>query len=217
MEVTVRGLNEMAQLLNNDQGFVHASSSRERCYHACRILRDGNTDPIPYHIIGDLLGLNGGTVAKNQAKFRIQGATIKSVGRPTILAHDEYEEVVKKIVSGYEQHAPMTVNEICVMIRDRWNKEMIPDTFYHIAKKDVRLKSCAAVPMENMRLAVTEQDILTHFTSLRNVIEDAPAHFVFNMDEMGHQPWADALTMTCFVPTSHLDKTVHYPVSRIGK
>jgi hypothetical protein len=103
------------------------------------------------------------------------------------------------------------------MIRERWGKEMIPNTFYKIAKKDSRIRSCTAVAMENVRLAVTQDDIERHFQYLKNTIDAVPAHFVFNMDEMGHQPWADALAMTCFVPAHWNRDTVQYPVSRQGK
>jgi hypothetical protein len=37
------------------------------------------------------------------------------------------------------------------------------------------------------------------------------------MDEMGHQPWADALETICFVSTECTAKMVRSPVSRQGK
>jgi hypothetical protein len=38
-----------------------------------------------------------------------------------------------------------------------------------------------------------------------------------NVDEMGHQPYADANDITCFVPAEHEGNEVRYPVSRVGK
>jgi hypothetical protein len=48
-------------------------------------------------------------------------------------------------------------------------------------------------------------------------VDGVPAHFVFNMDEMGHQDWADRAEKTCVVPVSHAGDYVYVPVSRAGK
>jgi hypothetical protein len=49
------------------------------------------------------------------------------------------------------------------------------------------------------------------------VVQGVPAHFVFNLDEMGHPNWADRTEKTCVVPSLHGDKQVYIPVSRAGK
>jgi hypothetical protein len=49
------------------------------------------------------------------------------------------------------------------------------------------------------------------------VVQGVPARFVFNMDGMGHQDWADRTEKTCVVPPSHGDKQVYIPVPRAGK
>lgn len=209
--------HDVAEFLRTNPEFAASTTSRERCYHACRLLRDECAPPVSYRTIGDVLGLAPGTVAKNYAKFKVKGSEIGRAGRPPILLIDEYEEVIRKILRCHEERCPMTVFQVCEMIRERWGKEMIPDTFYKIAKKDPRIRSCTAIAMENVRLAVSQEDIDNHFEYLRDTIDHVPAHFVFNMDEMGHQPWADALAITCFVPAEYPDQTVHYPVSRQGK
>jgi hypothetical protein len=48
--------------------------------------------------------------------------------------------------------------------------------------------------MEDKRMEVTPEQIYEHFGHLIAVLEDIPAHFVFNLDEMGHQDWADRQT-----------------------
>jgi hypothetical protein len=37
------------------------------------------------------------------------------------------------------------------------------------------------------------------FASLMTAIDAVSAHFVLNMDEMGHQDWADRQVQTCYV------------------
>jgi hypothetical protein len=64
---------------------------------------------------------------------------------------------------------------------------------------------------------VAEEDMAGHFAYLKDTIEGVPAHFVYNMDELGHQPWADAKVATCIVPAEYTEKTVYYHVFRQGK
>jgi hypothetical protein len=46
--------------------------------------------------------------------------------------------------------------------------------------------------MEDNRLQVTNEQILEYFAALYSIVNGIPAHFVMNMDEMDHQPDADA-------------------------
>jgi hypothetical protein len=49
------------------------------------------------------------------------------------------------------------------------------------------------------------------------MVSGAPVHFVFNMDEMGHQNGADVHDTICLVPRDAPDDEAFYPVSRTGK
>jgi hypothetical protein len=169
--------------LNLHPEFAASQTSRERCFHACRLLRGETTQPVPYRITGLVLGVTSGTRVKNHAKFAQKQSEIGQVGRPSILSRDEYEEVVAKIVGAYGAKRPVTISHVCELIRNRWRKEMIPDTFYHIARRDPRIRPCTAVPMENTRLDVTPADIDAHLQYLKDTIDRVVAHFVFNMAE----------------------------------
>jgi hypothetical protein len=79
------------------------------------------------------------------------------------------------------------------------------------------LKSCPGIPIETGRLGVTQEQIIEFFREAIETIEGVPAHFVFNMDEMGHQDWADWKKQICIVPSSHPDDHVNMPVPRSGK
>jgi hypothetical protein len=61
----------------------------------------------------------------------MQGMVTGCSGRPSILTHDQYEETINKILSGHAEKRPMTVFEICDVIRERWGVEMVPNTFFH--------------------------------------------------------------------------------------
>jgi hypothetical protein len=45
--------------------------------------------------------------------------------------------------------------------------------------------------MEDHRVAVTPEQIQHFFLEEINPFDGIPAHFLMNMDEMGHQDWAD--------------------------
>jgi hypothetical protein len=66
-------------------------------------------------------------------------------------------------------------------------------------------------------MAITSEQIEDFFREAFMTIEGVPAHFIFNMDEMGHQEWVDRKEITCVVPHCHEGDHVNFPVTRIGK
>jgi hypothetical protein len=64
---------------------------------------------------------------------------------------------------------------------------------------------------------VTTEAISAFVQHAMEVTDGVPAHFVFNLDEMGHQDWADRTEKTRLVPADHPSKQVNVPVSRTGK
>jgi hypothetical protein len=58
--------------------------------------------------------------------------------------------------------------------------------------------------MEDKRTKeVTEEQILEFFRNAIEAIDGVPSRFIFNMDEMGHQEWADPAEQVCVVPVTH--------------
>jgi hypothetical protein len=66
------------------------------------------------------------------------------------------------------------------------------------------------------RLEVTPDQIYEHFGQLLK-LSGVPANFIFNLDEMGHQEWADRKKAICDVPGTSTVKTVQFSVSGTGK
>jgi hypothetical protein len=83
--------------------------------------------------------------------------------------------------------------------------------------RDSRLKSRKGVPTEEKRLQVIEEEIAMCFKRLAEAIDGVPAHFVDNMDEIGHQEWADRQEKVCHVTTPYGKLHVDFPVPRAGK
>jgi hypothetical protein len=71
--------------------------------------------------------------------------------------------------------------------------------------------------MEDHRLAVIPGAILDYFQRVIESIDNVPAHFVFNADEMGYREWTDRHEQICFVPVFHPGDQFDYPVSRVGR
>jgi hypothetical protein len=71
--------------------------------------------------------------------------------------------------------------------------------------------------MDCKRYNVTHEEILRWYHETRAKPEGVPAHFIFNMDEMGHAVWADATVCICYISADAMESHVHYPVSQVRK
>jgi hypothetical protein len=138
-------------------------------------------------------------------------------GRPSILSDEEHEDLIRTISEAYQMRRPMSIGEIRYYIETRFQKSIERNTLWHMLCRDTRIKSSRGVPTEKPRLDVPIEAILTFFQQAIQITKGVPAHFVFNMDEMGYQDWAGRTEKACFVPSSHLDKHVYMPISRTGR
>jgi hypothetical protein len=71
--------------------------------------------------------------------------------------------------------------------------------------------------MEEQRPQVKSQQIRDHFATLSSCISGISCHFVCNMDEPGHQEWADRGRVKCYLPAEDESDFVYFPVSRTEK
>jgi hypothetical protein len=207
----------LLELLLSDASFQASTSFREQCYHACRILRAEQDPPVPFSLIGKVFQVDKGTVRKHARKYADDLDAIGSPGRPPLFTPEQIDEIVKTILYFFEQRKPLTLTDIRSFAIGRFARPVNSDTLRHILHRDPRLKTCTAHPIDERRLQVTDDQIQEYFANLLAAVSGAPAHFVFNMDEMGHQAWADAHDVICFVPRDVEEPTVSYPVSRTGK
>jgi hypothetical protein len=127
-------------------------------------------------------------------------------------------EIIRWIEGKWRLHQPATHRELREFIGHQWGVFVLPNTLCHIVAGIDGIRSCTAFPMEVERMNVPDQAVYHWFSKLRDRFRDlnVPAHFVFNMDEMGHQDYADAKEKTCIVPRYVTEKQ-YYEVSRRGK
>jgi hypothetical protein len=168
-------------------------------------------------MIGRLFNVSKATVRWNYKKYLQQGMKHQLNGRPSILSVSELEDLINKIINSYTINLPWTMHDIVHHITEQYGKTLEVNTIRHVLNRDSQIKTCRGIPMEEKRLQVSQQDIETYFTCLDEIIEGVPAHFIYNMDEMGHQEWADRQEKVCYVPKSHPHEHVYFPVSRTGK
>jgi hypothetical protein len=210
-------LAEILTVLRRDEQFLSARTFREQCSHACRILRTEHDPPVPFKLIGQLFNVDGGTVYNHWRNYKSRLNEVGMAGRPAALSREELDRVVEMILRAFHERRPLTLPEIDASIRANFNKVLLRDTLYHALARDPRIRSCEARPMDEKRAQVTDDAIRDYFAGLFATVSGAPAHFVFNMDEMGHQTWVDAEKTVCFVPAEFTEPIVHYPLSRTGK
>jgi hypothetical protein len=70
--------------------------------------------------------------------------------------------------------------------------------------------------METARLQVTPEQTGDFLIDSMSVTERTPARF-FDMEDMGHQKWADMKISICSLPAFHLDYYMNVPIPRTGK
>jgi hypothetical protein len=99
----------------------------------------------------------------------------------------------------------------------RSNEEILTDPLDRILVRDPRLKSCPASPMDEQSAEVDEDAIREYFAGLCQTVSGTPSHFVWNMNERGHQTWSDARDSISFVPSDLPHKKLYDSVPRTDK
>jgi hypothetical protein len=168
-------------------------------------------------MIGRILQIDTSAVSYHARRYLSHADRAGLQGRPPILEATRANEVIAKILEAYARGVPWTVGDVARYILTQWNLSIEKNTLHHLLKRDGRTKSCNGIPMEQNCLELTSQQVHAHIVRLIETVDGIPAHCVFNMDETGHQEWADRQQKTCIVPLSHEAAHVYFPVSRRGK
>jgi hypothetical protein len=71
--------------------------------------------------------------------------------------------------------------------------------------------------MEKLRRDVTIKVILTLFQHGTKIVEGVMANFIFDMDEIGPQDWAEPAEKPCLESAYYAKKHIYIPVSRADK
>jgi transposase len=203
--------------LSQDGDYLRSTSFREQIGHACRILRIEMAPPVPYSLIGKLYGVSKGTIQIHNRNWKESGVVIGNPGRMPHLSSNQMQHLIATIIRCHAERKPMRATDIKQYVMSEWGKHISTNTIHHMLARNKEVKSLPAKPMEDKRVMVGIDVISDYFNTLGQKISGTPAAFVFNVDEMGHQVWADAQETVCFVPAWEMAKVIYYPVPRAGK
>jgi hypothetical protein len=151
----------------------------EKCYRACRVLHVEHRPDVPYSMFAKVLGVAKVTVRSHCKQHRVSAAFPGSNGGPPILSHAERDDLVQCITTGYAERRPWTITEIKDRIESSHRKRMAVNYIRHVLRRDLCVKACHGVPMEETRLAVSPDDIKADFHRFVGVVDGSPAHFAF--------------------------------------
>jgi hypothetical protein len=208
---------DMKRCIEADNEYGLSKSFREQCFHACRILHEQHVPPVPFSVIAKAFSITKGSLKSHLKAFSHHLNNCLPAGRHAVLTAEQLTSTVEFILQRFKAKRPPKIGEVRAFIDDNFQIDVSCNTLHHILRRDPRVRAVHARPMEDKRLHVTPEQIQAHFTAMFEQISGVPAHFIFNMDEMGHQDWADAHETVCFVPSDIPDEIFYYPVSRAGK
>jgi hypothetical protein len=106
--------------------------------------------------------------------------------------------------------------QVSIWMHEKWYIDLAPNTLWHFIRRMPMLRFAKAKTMEMERLNMPDDAVHNGFTILDDSISDPPAHFVYNMDEMGHQEYADAKPIQ-YVAPAYVADMPYYEVSHRGK
>jgi hypothetical protein len=170
-----------------------------------RYLRENYSPAVPFSVIARLLNRRWWIVRKQWLKWKKHGQDSLATERPPIFDQEMIGEIIDFIVTRWSDHRPATDQDIRTLTSRKWNIVVCPDTLRHILAELTDISSAIAYPMEVERMNVPEEAIFRWITRLRKSIKGVPSPFVYNMDEIGHQEYADATERKCFI-SSHQEQ-----------
>jgi hypothetical protein len=92
--------------------------------------------------------------------------------------------------------------------------EVLADTWHHICRILLGVKTVPRVPMESSRVHVDGAAVSAFYDELEAVLEGVPATFISNVDDTRCSKWVDASEITVLVPDKYTGSLINIPVDR---
>jgi hypothetical protein len=176
--------SDIITTLQTDEAFMTAKTTRDQCYQACRSLRVNRHPVVPSALIGRILGIDRSLVKRHFQKILDHPNGIPPNGRPSILTLQQKEELIAAILDGYVHHRPLTIEQVKHFIEKQFHLSLDRGTLCPLLGRDPCIKSCQGLQMEEKRINVTTEAIMTFFEEAINLVQGVLAHFVLNMDDV---------------------------------
>jgi hypothetical protein len=88
------------------------------------------------------------------------------------------------------------------------------DAVWHVMGRCPCLKNLTEVPMKPEQVEMDFSEIEQFYEDLESEVTEIPPVMVFNLDETGHQDWADRKDIRVVVPVSYEGISIHVPCDR---
>jgi hypothetical protein len=163
--------------------------------------------------IGSIFGISKGAVNSHLS----ERWSDRPAGRPRTLTDDQWEDIVSYVLLRNEARRPPSYSDIQIHILDTFDVSIAGDTLRNLIRRTDRLRVVDGKPVEEERVECDTTQIDAYYRNLEHILKDFPASLVINLDESGHQEWADRHIGKVVVASNHIGATIEVPISRKKK
>jgi hypothetical protein len=165
-------------------------------------------------IIARMVGKSKAAVFKKYEKSQQQA---RAHGRPCLLSESDIEAMRMFVLDCFEKGIAATYEAIAHFLDSEMSIQISLDTLRHIVHRHPDSKTVVGIPMERERVEVDSREIGECYDRLRSEVTGLPSAMVFNLDETGHQEWADKHDIRVVIPVSYESESIHVPCDRSSK
>ena len=211
---TILEIQEYKNAINRPD-FIFATTFRQQVGIICEHIHN-NFIKVSYERIGKVFNENKYAVRHQHNKY-LYGKNTN--GRPSKLNDEQIQKVIQKIYS-YHTNPGFSIypgfGDIEEFIFNEFNIQIKRDTLRHIINLKLSniFKTVIGKPMDSKRIEANFISIDMNLNVLSELIEGVPINFVFNIDEVGNQDFADAEIKTLIAPAGYNQLYAYYPVTR---
>ena len=139
-------------------------------------------------------------------------------GRPKKLNYDQEDELLTLIDLYASQNRPVSIKFLRQYIFEQFNIDISPSWHRRfIERNSTRIRMDVATPQEDKRLNLPIEYAEKHIQNLIDYLKDIPTELIFNVDEVGHQQWADRKKKKVVVSQTLPKNEVYYSIKRNEK
>ena len=205
--------NSVRQIIESDN-YKNAKHFRNQCFilksESVKFDKKGH---LTHNDIADLFGTNKNIIKHqiDKAKKENDGKILPN-GRPFTLNESEISQLHDFVTS---QKQPPKKEEVQSFIQLNFEKNITNYRTMQTALHKSELKTDIAEPMEAERFYADQNKIDFFYSMIESYFKtyDIPSHFVLNLDEEGHEDFADATKQTVVV-SAESHGPYYFPVKR---
>jgi hypothetical protein len=163
--------------------------------------------------IGSIFGISKGAVNGHLS----EKWSDRPAGRPRTLTDNQWEDVVTYVLLRNGARRPPSYADIQIHILDTFNVSVAGDTLRNLIRRTDRFRVVDGKPVEEEQVECDTAQIDAYYRNLGHILKDFPASLVINLDESGHNEWADRQMGKVVVPSSHIRPAIEVSISRKRK